>query len=224
MPLSDHSSFIIAIDGPNASGKGTLSRRLSDELGFPVLDTGLLYRAVGWLVLDHGGDVESEKDAIRAADTLHKMVGKSPILANPDLRKVEIGRAASIVSVYPSVRQSLFDLQRSFALNPPDHAKGAILDGRDIGTVICPDANVKFFITADSSIRAERRAKEVHGDKWKDHYNQILEQTVERDRRDSERVTAPLKPADDAVIIDTSSMSAEEVFQKALSHIRPLRE
>lgn len=224
MPLSDHSSFIIAIDGPNASGKGTLSHRLSQELGFPVLDTGLLYRAVGWLVLDHDGNIENETDAIRAADTLHKMIGKSPILHNPDLRKVEIGRAASIVSTYPSVRQSLFDLQRGFALTPPDNAKGAILDGRDIGTVICPDANIKFFITADPSIRAERRAKEVHAEKWEDNFNQILEQTIERDKRDSERVTAPLKPAKDSILIDTSHMTAEEVFQKALSHIHPLRE
>lgn len=224
MPLSKNHPFIIAIDGPNASGKGTLSRRLSTEFNFPSLDTGLLYRAVGWLVLDHGGDVESEKDAIRAADALHTMIGKSPILSNPDLRKVEIGRAASIVSTYPSVRQSLFDLQRGFALNPPNNAMGAILDGRDIGTVICPDADVKFFVIADPEIRAERRAKELHGDNWKDYYDQILIQTSERDRRDSERVTAPLKPADDAILLDTTYMTAEEVFQKAVSYIRPLRE
>lgn len=224
MPLSRNNPFIIAIDGPNASGKGTLSRRLAAEFNFPSLDTGLLYRAVAWLVLEHDGDIESETDAIHAADTLRIMIGKSPILGNPDLRKVETGRAASIVSAYPSVRQSLFDLQRSFALHPPDNAMGAILDGRDIGTVICPDADIKFFVIADPEIRAERRAKEIHGECWQEHYDDILVQTTERDQRDSQRSAAPLKPAEDAILLDTTYMTAEEVFQKAVSHIRPLRE
>lgn len=212
--------FIIAIDGPNASGKGTLARRLSQELNYPVLDTGLLYRAVGWLVLHEKGDLNNENDALHAADHLHAMIHKSPILQNPDLRQAEIGTAASIVSAFSSVRQSLFNLQRGFALTPPNKASGSILDGRDIGTVICPDAQIKLYVTAQPEIRAERRARELHGDNWQAHYDHLLTQTMERDKRDSERATAPLKPADDAILLDTSFMTADEVFEFSLKAIQ----
>lgn len=212
--------FLIAIDGPNASGKGTLCRRLSQELGFPMLDTGLLYRAVGWLVMQAGDNLHDEKHALHAADDLHDRIADGKILANPDLRQAETGNAASIVSVFPSVRQSLFDLQRGFALHPPGGAKGAILDGRDIGTVICPDADVKLFVTAQPEIRAERRAKELHGDDWQDYYESLLLQTIERDKRDSERSTAPMKPAEDAFILDTSHLDADQVFALAMEKIR----
>jgi cytidylate kinase len=211
--------FLIAIDGPNASGKGTLARRLGKELGFPVLDTGLLYRAVGWLVTQHGGDLQNENIALQAADELHELINDA-FLGNPELRSAEIGTAASIVSAFGPVRQSLFDLQRNFALHPPGDAAGAILDGRDIGTVICPDANIKFFVTAEAAIRAERRARELYGDKWKDQFDALLAQTNDRDKRDSERATAPLKPAADAVMVDTSFMDADAVFQAALKDIR----
>jgi cytidylate kinase len=211
--------FLIAIDGPNASGKGTLARRLGKELGFPVLDTGLLYRAVGWLVLQQGSDINHETIALHAADELHELITPE-FLSNPELRSAEIGTAASIVSAFGPVRQSLFDLQRNFALHPPGDAAGAILDGRDIGTVICPDANIKFYVTAKAEIRTERRARELYGDDWQKHFDALLLQTNERDQRDSERATAPLKPAEDAVMVDTSDMSADEVFQMALELVR----
>lgn len=212
------STFIIAIDGPNASGKGTLARRLGKELGFPVLDTGLLYRAVGWMVLQKGESLNDENEALHCADELHAIVNDA-FLANPELRSIEMGNAASIVSSYPSVRQSLFDLQRNFALKPPGGAKGAILDGRDIGTVICPDADIKFFITASPEIRAERRAREQYGADWEAHFREVLEKTRERDRRDSERAIAPLKPAQDSLIVDTSHTPPDEVFSQALQAI-----
>ena len=211
--------FIIAIDGPNASGKGTLARRLGKELGFPVLDTGLLYRAVAWMVLEKGHSLNDENAALHCADELHTVVNDN-YLDNPGLRGIDIGNAASIVSSYPSVRQSLFDLQRNFALKPIDNANGSILDGRDIGTVICPDAAIKFFVTASPEIRAERRAREQYGEAWESYFKEVLEKTRERDRRDSERAVAPLKPAVDSIILDTSRVSPDEVFRQAYGLIR----
>jgi CMP/dCMP kinase len=214
--------FLIAIDGPNASGKGTLARRLGKELGFPVLDTGLLYRAVGWLVLHQQGDLHDQNTALHAADELHEKITPD-FLSNPELRASEIGNAASIVSAFGPVRQSLFDLQRHFALHPPHKAMGAILDGRDIGTVICPDADIKFYVTAKPELRAERRAKELYGDDWQSHFESLLLQTIERDKRDSERTTAPLKPAEDAIHIDTSDLNADQTFAFALEKITERR-
>lgn len=210
--------FIIAIDGPNASGKGTLARRLGKELSFPVLDTGLLYRAVAWMVLQKDESLNDENAALHCADELHTVINED-YLSNPSLRGIDIGNAASIVSSYPSIRQSLFDLQRNFALKPLDNAQGAILDGRDIGTVICPDADVKFFVTASPEIRAERRAREQYGDDWQSEFKIVLEKTRERDRRDSERAIAPLKPASDSIILDTSHITPDEVFTQALQII-----
>lgn len=211
--------FLIAIDGPNASGKGTLARALGAELGFPVLDTGLLYRAVGFLMRERGDDLRDENAALHAADDLHELITPE-FLSNEDLRSSESGTAASIVSAHPPVRQSLFDLQRNFALHPPGGAKGAILDGRDIGTVICPDAHIKFFVTAQPEIRAERRARELYDNQWQDHFDELLKQTIERDKRDSERATAPLKAASDAIHIDTSHMTAKEVLAMAKEAIQ----
>lgn len=215
-------TFIIAIDGPNASGKGTLARRLGEKLDFPVLDTGLLYRAVGWIVRQQGGDVNDPNTALHAADQLHELIGLD-FLDNKDLRSIESGEAASIVSAYPSVRQSLFDLQRNFALHPPKGAKGAILDGRDIGTVICPDAPLKLFVTAKAELRAERRARELYGDDWQAHFDEVLAQTQQRDKRDSERPVAPLKPAEDAILIDTSDLSPDQTLETALNHVKSRR-
>ncbi len=211
--------FIIAIDGPNSSGKGTLARRLGETLGFPVLDTGLLYRAVGWIVRQQNGDIHDPNTALHAADQLHKLIGLD-FLDNKDLRSMESGEAASIVSAHPSVRQSLFDLQRNFALYPPKGAKGAVLDGRDIGTVICPDAHIKLFITARIELRAERRAREQFGDKWQDHFEEVLQQSIIRDKRDSERPVAPLKPAEDAIMIDTSDLTPDQTLETALNHVK----
>lgn len=210
--------FIIAIDGPNASGKGTLARRLGKELDYPVLDTGLLYRAVGLLVLDKNASLNDENTALHAADELHEKISPD-FLANPALRLAETGNAASIISAFPSVRQSLFDLQRNFALHHPSGAKGAILDGRDIGTVICPDAAVKLFVTAEPEIRAKRRSVELYGDAWEAHYPEMLEKTIERDKRDSERKTAPLVMAKDGVLIDTTELDSDQTFHMAMKKI-----
>lgn len=211
--------FVIAIDGPNASGKGTLARRLGQTLNFPVLDTGLLYRAVGWIVRQQNGDLTSETTALHAADQLQELLGLD-FLDNKDLRSAESGEAASIVSAFPSVRQSLFNLQRNFALYPPGNAKGAILDGRDIGTVICPDAPLKLFVTASAEIRAERRARELYGTAWQDHFAALLEQTNQRDARDMNRAIAPLKPAADSLIIDTSALGPDQVLDQALAAVK----
>lgn len=211
-------TFIIAIDGPMGSGKGTLARKLGETLDFPVLDTGLLYRAVGYKVKQDSLSLEDESAALHAADALHDEL-TTDFLKNPELRSAEISQAASIVSAYASVRQALFDLQRRFALTPPNGKKGAILDGRDIGTVICPDADVKFYLTASTEVRAERRAKELYGDSWKDHYATLIEQTRQRDRRDSERATAPLKPAMDSIILDSTSATIDAIFNQALAYI-----
>jgi cytidylate kinase len=211
-------SFIIAVDGPAGSGKGTLTKRLSAALDFPVLDTGLLYRAVGYMLIKNNESVHDESAALHAADALHDELS-GDFLHDPALRSSIASEAASIVSAYTSVRQALFDLQRRFALMPPHHKKGAILDGRDIGTVICPDADIKIYLTASAEIRAERRAKELHGEDWKDHLATLTDHIRQRDRRDSERAVAPLKPALDAILVDTSLMNADEVFHFVMRHI-----
>jgi cytidylate kinase len=166
---------------------------------------------VGWLVKQHNGDLHNETVALKAADQLQDLLGLD-FLDNADLRSISSGEAASIVSAFPSVRQSLFTLQRQFALFPPHPAKGAILDGRDIGTVICPDAPIKLYVTASPDIRAERRARAEFGEAWHDHFEEVRQQTIIRDTRDSTRTIAPLKPAEDAIIIDTSALTPDQVF------------
>ena len=188
--------FTVAIDGPAAAGKGTISRAVAEHFGFAHLDTGLLYRAVGAKV----------GDPVEAARTL-----SDKDLARDDLRTLEAGQAASRVAVIPEVRAALVDFQRAFARREG----GAVLDGRDIGTVICPEAEVKLFITASPEVRAHRRWLEVGGDEA-----EVLAQVIERDKRDAERATAPLKPAEDAVVLDTSAMSISEAVDAALGQIR----
>lgn len=201
---------IIAIDGTAASGKGTLARKLAADLGFAHLDTGKLYRYVGWAVMDAGGDPADEKAAIAAAKAMN--FGFDPAaLDNPALTTDAAGQAASKVAAMPVVRDLLFDYQRNFARNA---APGAILDGRDIGTVICPDAAVKFYVDADQEIRAQRRHKELQNRGLLVTYDAVLADMRERDARDMGRADAPLKPADDAVIIDTTHLNADEAFDK----------
>lgn len=175
--------FTVAIDGPAAAGKGTISRAVAAHFGFAHLDTGLLYRAVG----ARGGDPVAAARSLTQED-----------LDRGDLRTLEAGQAASRVAVIPEVRAALVDFQRRFARREG----GAVLDGRDIGTVICPEAEVKLFVTASPEVRAHRRWLEVGGNEA-----QVLAEVIERDKRDAERATAPLKPAADAVLIDTSDMS-----------------
>ncbi|MBY0509018.1 MAG: (d)CMP kinase [Rhodospirillaceae bacterium] len=206
--------MIIAIDGPAASGKGTLARRLAEAFHLAYLDTGSLYRATGVAALRAGGDPAAEADAVKAAKTLD-LTQFSPA----DLRTEAAGVAASQVAFIPAVRAALLDFQRNFALNPPGGAVGAVLDGRDIGTVVCPNATVKFFIEADLETRVIRRVKEL-----REKGENIIESRVRadmeaRDARDKDRSVAPLKPADDAFILDTSKMNADEVFATAKAHV-----
>ena len=201
----------IAIDGPAASGKGTLARRLAEHLGYNYLDTGSIYRAVGLKLVYSGKNPYDKRAACDAALSL-----TSQDLSNPRLRQEKIGQAASIISSIPEVRAILLDFQRSFAKNP----KGAILDGRDIGTVVCPDADVKIFITASMEARADRRHRELQGEGIKVVYESVLEDLRERDERDAKRDAAPLIPADDAIIIDSSDMDADSVFLKVLEIVK----
>lgn len=203
--------MIVAVDGLVAAGKGTLARRLAAALGFRHLDTGMIYRAVGARLLAAGIDPADPDQAQAAARAL------SPAdLERPGLRDEAVGRAASIVAAAPAVRAALVDFQRRFAGQPP----GAVLDGRDIGTVICPEAEVKFFVTAAAGIRARRRFDELQARGESATYAAVLQDLQERDARDQGRGVAPTKPAEDAIILDTSALSAEEVFAHALAIVR----
>ncbi|PZO88937.1 MAG: (d)CMP kinase [Micavibrio aeruginosavorus] len=211
--------MVIAIDGPAASGKGTLARKLAAELGFAYLDTGALYRCVGKAVLDAGGNPADESAAIVAAKSLQQTL-KPQDLQNPDLRTDTVGSAASNVAKFPAVRQALFEFQRNFAKTPQQGYGGVILDGRDIGTVIAPDADVKLFVTASVEERTKRRLAELTGKGIETDFETVLADMKQRDERDSARDTAPLKPADNAVLVDTSTMDAQSVMDYALSLIR----
>lgn len=203
-------ALTIAIDGPAASGKGTLARRISTYCGYPYLDTGSLYRMVGLKLIYNGKDPADKEAAIEAANSISEQD-----FANPRLRQERVGNAASIVSAIPEVRQALLDYQRRFA----EKAEGAVLDGRDIGTVVCPEADLKFFITADLEARARRRHRELQGQGIEVVFESVMADLKERDERDSKRTVAALVAADDAIHIDTSHMSAREVFEKVLRHI-----
>lgn len=196
---------VIAIDGTFASGKGTLGKGLAAHYGLPYLDTGKLYRATAKRVLDAGGDVSNSSDGTNAAKRI-----SAKDLADPILKSGPIGAAASKVSVHPDVRAALFKFQRDFA------AKGGVLDGRDIGTVICPDADVKLYVTASPEERAHRRHAELTGYGETLSVADVLAQLKERDTRDSTRAAAPLKPAEDAHLLDTTGMSIAEVLQAAI--------
>ena len=196
---------VIAIDGTFASGKGTLGKGLAAHFDLPYLDTGKLYRAAAKRVLDAGGDVEAAEDGLGAAKSI-----TPEDLSDPILKSGPIGAAASKVSVHPDVRAALLEFQRSFA------AKGGILDGRDIGTVICPDADVKLYVTASQTERALRRHKELTGYGETLSVEDVLAQLIERDTRDSSRAVAPLKPAEDAHMLDTTGLGIQEVLQAAI--------
>lgn len=199
--------FSVAIDGPAAAGKGTVSKAVAAHFGFAHLDTGLLYRAVGAKVL-------SGMDAIEAAQSL-----MSDDLDDDSLRTPAVAQAASKVAVISEVRAALLDFQRSFATR----AGGAVLDGRDIGTVICPEAAVKLFVTASAEVRAQRRFAELSAKGITDSYETVLADVKSRDARDMERVEAPLRPADGAVVIDTSDLSIEQAVAQAITVIQEKR-
>ncbi|MHA6345589.1 (d)CMP kinase [Roseivivax sp. CAU 1761] len=200
-------SFTIAIDGPAASGKGTISRRLAQHYNMAHLDTGQIYRAVGLRVL-HGAD------PIESARTL-----SAEHVRADGLRTAEVGQAASKVAAIPEVRAALLDFQRAFARR----AGGAVLDGRDIGTVICPDAEAKLFVTASAEVRAERRFRELSAAGHDTDLDTVLADIRARDARDMDRADAPLKPAADAVIIDTSGLDIEEAVARAIAAIDAAR-
>ena len=214
--------FVIAIDGPAASGKGTLARTLAGRLGYAYLDTGALYRLVGYKVLESGGDAADEAVALYAAQNLSQTL-KPDDLQNPALRTDNVGQAASKVAKFAGVRAALLQFQKDFAAKPPAGVSGVILDGRDIGTVICPDAPVKLFVTASVEERSKRRYLELTAKGISTTMDDVLADMKERDARDSGRDTAPLKPADDAHILDTSQMDAAAVLEKALSIIESAR-
>ena len=212
------SNPVIAIDGPAASGKGTLARKIAAKMGYAYLDTGALYRTVAKHVLDQGRDPSIAANAIDAANWLQENVTPE-LLANPAIRTDEVSVAAAKVADVPAVRQALLDLQRNFAQNPGITYKGAVLDGRDIGTVICPAAQVKLFVIADVAVRAERRLKELQSKGIAATYEAVLKDMRERDARDAGREAAPMKPAEDAVTLDSSALGPDEVLEKALAVI-----
>ena len=197
---------IIAVDGPAASGKGTIARALAAHFLLPHLDTGLLYRAVGISVLRHGGDPDHEIDALRACDFSDAM------LDDPAIRSEAASRAASVVSAHPAVRTALLERQRAFARQPG----GAVLDGRDIGTVIAPEADAKLYVTATAEIRARRRYDELVRDGARITFDHVLADIHSRDTRDSERATAPLTRALDADLLDTSDVAITDSVRQAI--------
>lgn len=197
--------MIIAVDGPAASGKGTIARALAARFGLPYMDTGLLYRATALNLLEMGGDPESEFAAARATDLAQID------FADPELKSETVGGIASRISAYPMVRQALLERQRRFAAQDG----GAVLDGRDIGTVVCPDADVKLYVTASAAVRASRRHREILRLGGAAEYEAILADIERRDARDMARADSPLRPAEDAHLLDTSDMSIEAAFLAA---------
>jgi len=206
--------MIIAIDGPAASGKGTLAKRLAHHYGLRHLDTGLIYRAVAKALLDAGAELTDEARAVAAAMELDpKKFG------DPALKSQKVGNAAAVVSAFPRVREALVSFQRAFAADPP----GAVLDGRDIGTVICPDADVKIFVIADPKVRAQRRTLEAKGRGEDADEAVILADILKRDERDQNRAAAPLKAAPDAHLLDNSHLDIESGVRAAIDIIEAVR-
>ena len=207
-------SLIIAVDGPAASGKGTIARALAAHYGLPHLDTGMLYRAVAVSLLRYGGDPGEEFEAVRAVAGLNQ-VGPD----DPDLRSEFTGSIASRISAYPGVRAALIERQRAFA----DQDCGAVLDGRDVGTVIAPHATAKLYVTASPEVRAQRRVAELLGRGTPAHYDDVLIDICGRDERDVGRASAPLRQADDADVLDTSEIGIEAAIAKAIELVEARR-
>jgi cytidylate kinase len=210
--------LIVAVDGPSAAGKGTIGRGIARHFGLAFLDTGLLYRAVGARLLAAGKDPGDAGAAEAAAQTL-----EFADLDSPRLRDDAVAQAASKVAAIPAVRRALLGLQRRFAANPPPGpdgiVRGAVLDGRDIGTVVCPDAPIKLFVTASLEARAQRRHRELLGRDGKSIYARVLQDMKERDERDSTRNVAPLTPAPDALVLDTTALNAEAALAAAVNFV-----
>ena len=206
--------MIIAVDGPAASGKGTLAKRLAAHYGYHHLDTGAIYRAVAHALISQGADLADEAAAVSAARALDPQT-----FDDPALKSHQVGTAASVVSAYPEVRAALVEFQRQFAGTPP----GAVLDGRDIGTVICPNADVKIFVVADPEVRAGRRTLEAQARGEAADEAAILADILARDERDRNRAVAPLKPAEDAYLLDNSHLDIEGGVRAAIDIIEAVR-
>jgi len=204
--MARRKGFVIAVDGPAASGKGTIARALARHYGLPHMDTGLLYRAVALKLWRWGGDASNEFEALRACDDL----GFDP--SDEELRSEPVSRIASRVSSYSSVRDALLQRQRDFATQEG----GAVLDGRDIGTIIAPDADAKLFVTASPEVRAQRRVRELLERGMPGHYDDVLLDIRARDERDANRDVAPLRRADDAELLDTSHLDVEQAIAEAI--------
>ena len=202
--------MIIAIDGPAAAGKGTLARRLAEKFNFAYLDTGALYRAVALSLIKDGYEPSNDEAAGHAARALNL-----DLLDDPDLRLEATGSAASYVAAMPDVRRNLMEFQRKFSERPPENKTGAVLDGRDIGTVICPNADLKFYVTASAEERAKRRVAEIKSRGLEADYAEILEDVMARDARDMDRKNAPLTKAEDAHLLDTTDLAIDAVFLRA---------
>jgi CMP/dCMP kinase len=202
--------MIIAVDGPAASGKGTLARQLAEHYGLAYLDTGSLYRAVALALLKSGKAPDDEAAAVEAAVGLDREA-----IADDEIRQAGLGEAASIVAAFPTVRERMLGLQRKIAETPP----GAVLDGRDIGTIVCPHADVKLFVTASPRVRAQRRLEELTRRGETASLDDVLQWLADRDRRDETRPVAPLKLAPDAHLLDTSDLDIEATFQAAVAII-----
>ncbi len=205
--MSTTPSLIVAIDGPAASGKGTLARRIAAHYALAHLDTGALYRAVAYQILRENKDPADLAVAMAAAQALDHT-----LLESEALRTDEVGKAASVVAAMPEVRTAILDYQRDFAVHPPGGERGAVLDGRDIGTVVCPDARVKFFITATVDARTDRRFKELSQKGIGVTRNEVKQDLIARDRRDAERDVSPLKQDSQAHLLDTTKLSIEAAF------------
>jgi len=203
---------IIAIDGPAASGKGTLARRLAGHYRLAFLDTGGLYRAAALHALDRGVDPADPAAATAAAREV-----RPEDLSDPRLREERVSAAASVIAAIPAVREALLAFQRDFAHHPPAGCAGAVLDGRDIGTVVCPDAAVKLFVTASAAARASRRFKELQESGGNAIYQRVLQDIEQRDARDRERLAAPLRRADDALELDTTALDPDATFARAVA-------
>lgn len=203
--------MIIAVDGPSAAGKGTIARAIAAAMGYHFLDTGSLYRIVALMMLRQGKDLDDAEAAAKIAATIDPSA-----FDDNDLRGEEVAAAASRVSVFPEVRKNLLGFQRDFARRQP----GAVLDGRDIGTVVCPDADVKLFITASPEVRARRRFQELLERGGDPAFETVLADVKARDARDAGRAHSPLKPAADAIVIDTSAIGRDEAIAAAIEHVR----
>jgi cytidylate kinase len=203
--------MIITVDGPSGSGKGTLSRKIAAHYNLAFLDTGLLYRAVAEQALMAGYSPEDKEHIVDIAQNLHDVA-----LEKEKLRSDQVAVMASKIAVIPEVRLALLHFQRDFTRNPPHGKRGAVLDGRDTGTFICPHADFKFYLTSAVEIRAERRQKELQNLAIKSIYSEVLSDMLARDKRDSEREMSPLRPAIDAYIIDTSEITSDEVFAQVI--------